>query len=440
MSMRRTVVAPLAALLAAACAPQNAEITNGEYIAFLSDGTSLSLQKETIVPADYDNTYNIDCRDLNGDGIFDREDREDPLRLEEPLGGICGKAWADPADPASDPFYETWITQAGFRVVQEQMEPWRGEAIITAEGDLQIGFHHRVPGGADTRFIIALNPNFQPTRCAEEGGNVIAENIDGEWVANWSSSLDYIASLEDEQFEPYAHLEPYLDGGQIWFLNAFGYQINPSATDELWTLPDEWQSGSTQGKLVEEVMFLRSPRFGDPRAYSQFESSEVFGISVTENDIWYCDMEPGADPTEDTCMMNQQERIRTVAEDTRKHFVDFMTPEGADEPLFTFAPIPHDNMWRVPDGREAGLDGWGELHYNYIVFSGDSELEAGGSARGAFGLLLDASDSATRVFVKGEFEIPKIRKDRWTTDDLLESKLEENEVTLCNDEGRDLDD
>jgi hypothetical protein len=66
------------------------------------------------------------------------------------------------------------------------------------------------------------------------------------------------------------------------------------------------------------------------------------------------------------------------------------------------------------------------------VFSGDSDLVAGGQAKGAFSLVLDADQSSTRLFIEGEFEIDKIKNDRWTTANLAHDKLEEAGETLCS--------
>ena len=100
---------------------------------------------------------------------------------------------------------------------------------------------------------------------------------------------------------------------------------------------------------------------------------------------------------------------------------------------FAYEPISHLNLWRIPDGKPPGFDGWAETHANYVVFSGDSDLTVGGSASGAFSLLYEADDSSTRVFVKGKFEIDKIKKDNWVTENLEANKLEEAGVTLCID-------
>ncbi|MEQ1504605.1 MAG: hypothetical protein ABMB14_20365 [Myxococcota bacterium] len=415
----------------AACAPNNAELTEGSYIAFLSDGTSLSLAKEKVDPADYATTYNVDCRE------FETPEDEAALRLPDALK-ICGpNVWP--------PDYEQWAVQAGFRVVEEDLDPWRGEALITSEGDLQLSFHHHVPGGADFRIIFTVDPDFGPTTCdlgdGEQTGALPRVPLDGNWVEEWSTELDKIASLDDAARAPYSHMEEFLDGGRLYFLNAFSYQLNPSEPDgRFWDLPETWIAGAAQGKFVEEDVFHRTARFGEPSIYNLIEvgSSSSVG-SVNPADLWYCDLEEGADPLAANCaggkfatMEELDAHVREVGTGIQDELVQLMSPDKDAEPVFTYAPIEHTNFWRVPDGRPPGLDGWSELHYNYVVFSGDSDLSVGGQAAGAFSLVLDSGNSSTRVFVKGKFSIDKIKKDRWTTDNLSEDKLIENGVELCN--------
>lgn len=446
---------PALALLAA-CAPQNASLVSGSYIAFIADATSISLQKEAIDPDKYNQggepcgegaqpgdscSYNMDCRTFEN-GLFASESDEEALRLEEPIK-ICG-------DNEWPPEHEEWATQAGFRVVTESLDPWRGEALVTSEGDLQIAFHHRVPGGSDMRFILAVDPDFAPTHCITDAdGKVVREPYDGDWVEHWSRGTDvhpaglaYIESLppDDPQepgelIEAYDHLLPYLDG-RLYFLNDDSYQLNPSQTDDFWYFPDYWQAGSNIGKFVEEDIGNRSPRYADPWVYNYIDLTDgYYTPNPTVADLFYCEslVVFGGDPEQDTCMANLETRTNNITEEIREELDRMMSPTGKPEDtVFKYAPIPHVNFWRLPDGRGAGLDGWGELHYNYIVFSKDSDLSVGGAAKGAFSLVFDAYESSTRFFVKGEFEIDKIKKDRWTAMNLEEQKLIENDVELCN--------
>src|SRR5262245_33019827 len=118
--MPRSAPIALALLLAApACKPNNATLTSGRYMAFIADGSSLSLAKD-LVPLDkYSTYYQVDCRE------FETPQDEAALRLPEWIS-ICG-------DNQWPPVYEQWAIQDGFHVVSEELKPWRGEAVITAE-------------------------------------------------------------------------------------------------------------------------------------------------------------------------------------------------------------------------------------------------------------------------------------------------------------------
>ncbi len=412
-------------LLLAACAPQNAQLTSGSYVAFLSDGTSLSLVKETVNPDDpsWPASYNMDCRE------FEDEADERNFKLDDPIQ-ICGQNNWPPA-------HEQWADQAGYRVVSEDITPWRGEAVINSEGDLQIGFHHYVRGDkkSDMRLIMSVKPAFQPTTCVpRESGGVDIEPMDGDWIANWSDELAALGDLDEAYSGAYAHLEPYLDGGRLFLLNATGYQINPRDVADFWFLPPQWEAGNAQGKISEELIYHRGPRYAQPFVYNSIldpESDEGF-VPINEGDLFFCDLPEGTDPAESDCVSELETEVTTVANEIHDELDRMFKPDGKDsEPIFEYRPMTHLNKWRPVDGVPAGFDGWGELHYNYIVFSADSVLEAGGQARGAFSLVLDALDSQTVVFAQGEFVLEAIKKDRWVTEDLQEVKAEENGVELC---------
>jgi hypothetical protein len=454
-------------LVLAACTPNNAELTSGSYIAFEDDGTSLSLAKGELVPADYGdgNFWNMDCRTFASPddeaalriGCDEDDEGCDPKTDPAPIN-ICGqnKGWP--------PEYEEWAQQSGFRVVTEELDPWRGEGLITSEGDLQIAFHHRVPGGADSRFVISIDPDFAPTTCrnTQSGyelvyydgggdGEVPGKDANGNgmpddgWIERWSNGtedhpqgLAYIASLDED--DPYRaafdHFEPYLDGN-LWLLNSGGFQLNPSETSDYWFLPDFWQAGAAQGRFVEENVSSRSPRYGEPFIYNFVDvvgtTTTTTVPGVTEEEIWYCYVAPDEDPADNACLLAQEEEVIGVARGIQDELGFMMSPDGdPDTRKFDYAPIAHTNFWRESDGRASGFDGWSELHYNYIVFSKDSDLSVGGRAEGAFSLTFDATESTTRLFVKGQFVIEKIKRDHWVTKELEQDKLIENEVSLCD--------
>ena len=385
-------------------------LESGSYVAFLSEGTSLSLAKGEVDPAhpDWTNSYDLDCRDF-----ADAETRE-LLELEDPIP--CGGDLYDD-DPNADNvdrLHETWIPQAGYRVLHlDDITTWRGEAVITAEGDLQIGFHHRMPGGADFRFIFAVDPDFQPTTCDPDGsGGVTTKPLDGDWIASWSDELRNISNLSDDEQLAYAHMADYADDGKLFFLNSQSYQVNPRQVADFWSLPDQFEAGAARAKISEELLIQRRSVWAFPRVYAQVDDptgSEDFS-PFSNLDLWWCELEEGADPASSSCdptsqysdMDDLEDQVLTTAGKTYDELERAFRPGNVD-PVFRFRPMTHLNRWRSPDGVPAGFDGWGEMHYNYVVFSGDSLLEAGGSAEGAFSLSFEAVDSFSQVFIHGTF-------------------------------------
>jgi len=381
-------ISSLLLLLSVGCAPQNAEITDGTYWTFLSYNSSRTLFEGKVDRDAADEHYAIDCRQRADD--------------EEPLPGaldICGNAnWP--------PRHEGWLRRDAFEVISEPLDPWRGEAVITSEGDLQLTFHHRPPGSEDFRFAIVIDPEFEPLRCVEnESGDVEYEVVDEEdWVEKWSEDAD----------------------GTLFYLNSGAYQFNPSNTDDLWILPQEWRAGFATARFAAEDYSMRRVRYGLPSAYITFELDE--GTQPTAADLFYTAMSPGTDPSESDAFQAQIDRVEDVAVVSETE----LAMVGVD-----FRPMVHTNEWRIPDGHAAGLDGWVELHYNWIRFDSGSDLAVGGEASGDFGLVYDAQESQSRVFVTGSFQIDRIKRDRWVTADVEEAKLEEYGTTLCGESASD---
>jgi len=598
-------------LMAAACAPQSAVLTSGEYIAFVSESTSVTLRKEQLKLDDYADYWQIDCRAFNEvdralatrlddrlelcgrtddpddadpdcsqydefsgseqedrcieDHIFftDTDEEEDypywptddPKLWEEPvydeavfgveqpdtqdhdddndgfpdyldcddddpsegpgaflqLGGGSGSGEIhDPDDvaevvAAGDGFYfkrsddlygdqpsemidapgnpaffialgpetcedggdgfwpprqELWLNQDGYEVVTEEMDPWRGEGIVTHEGDLLVGFHHAMPGSADLRFQFAIDRYFQPTECVVgDDGEVVGAALDGDWIQEWSDDiLGEIASLQgdDEAFAPYSHLEPYLPnddgegGGRLWLLNAGSYQFDPEEGSDFWYLPEQWESGAAQGFFGEDRLANRIPLFIEPELYDLFttqgiEEGSIGAVGDAFQYLYlYCDEQQGAVYEERTlengeviepslCQDYFDFRMEFIADQARAEAAHVMRSSLDDDPgsAWSYRPITHRNKWRPMDGVGAGFDAWSELHYSYVVFSADSDLRVGGRAEGAFTLALDGSDTNSRVIVKGQFEIPKIKRDTWAPADLREEKREEAGLDFC---------
>ena len=299
-----------ASLLAAACAPQSATIVEGEYTAFLAASNSITFQRKIFTPEDFERGFYLDCRDFED---AKDDDENEQLRLGEGPGtaanqriaiclgdGAAGSQWP--------PSQETWMADDGFMVIGEALDPWRGEAIITSEGDVQMTFHQRLPGGEDFRFAFVIDPDFQPKECVEkeDGSGVEHRPIDGDWVENWSADL-----TEEE------------GGGRLFYLNASAYQFDPEsvylhngepATKDIrrWFLPNEWLGGHAEAKFGDDRAILRTTRYGEPAAYLGFENQESSVGSldlvpdVYTGQVYYC--QPYIEKY-DTCL--DPERIQT---------------------------------------------------------------------------------------------------------------------------------
>jgi len=407
---RFTLALPLFAL---ACTPQSAELVSGEMVGFMSTTTSFTLIKGNFDPADAEESWNIDCREDLGED-------EDLLRLPDALDICGGNRW-----PPED---EVWLNQGAYQNFRMPMDTWRGEAVMLNEGDVQVGFHQRMPGGEDFRFVFTIDPTFQPTSCVGDGnGGFLAEPIDGDWVGGWSEE---IARLNEED-----NLPPFLDGaaeasagGELYFLNAFSFQWDPDADDDTsrgtWTLPEEWRSGYSIGTFVEERMHTRNNRMADPGLYILFEAE--LGGGIPRDSIFYAQCEDGDQIGDCPEWRDVRRQVRTTAEDVSTQLAR-ATPDG--NPFFM--PIAHANDWRTHNGRAPGLDGWGELVYSWVMLTPDSNVEQGGNMHGFFSIVLDGDDSQTRIFVQGEFDVPKIKREKWGAVDLRQDKLDEAGIELC---------
>jgi hypothetical protein len=476
------------ALLLGACAPQSAELVSGEFVAFVAESNSQTLSQERIDLEAFDDYVQVDCRYFGADEAIGEalrlEDRvpmcgagddgsesvflvdsdgaaddefgsllPDVYDTDDDNDGVPDDLDCDDADPGvgecdgdGDGFWppasELWMKYDGWHIVSEDLDPWRGEGIVTHEGDLQVTFHHKLPGGADFSFQFAIDRFFQPVECAfdAEKNEVVRAAYDGDWIDGWSTDLERIASLRDDEvaFAPFAHLDDYLDGGRLFYLNARGYQVNPDENDDRWFIPEQWAAGAAQGKFGEELVADRGQLYNEPYLTDLFAGQGVdegaFGGigGVFSQYLWYCDLQPGEDVSTNACMQALTENVdEDVLRSASNLDLVFAGGDPEAEPMFNFSPIRHDNAWRVVDGTPDGFDGWAESYSSYVVFSEDSDLRIGGFAKGAFTLFLVGQDSNTTTIIKGEFNIPKLKADNWVPDDLREQKREESGLEFC---------
>lgn len=391
------ILIPLVAALAG-CAPQNAQLTEGEFTAFLAKNTSLTVAQGKVDLQGTTDHWALDCRTLT----------EGQVQLDEALP-IC-------ENPLWPPLQEGWLARDAFYVQGEPMEPWRGEAVMTSEGDIQIAFHHKVSGGEDMRFAFVIDPQFQPHKCeeTEDGTGTEWREVDGDWLANWSN--------------PAWTALPGVDGitGTVFFLNAASYQFDPANLDDVWSLPLEWRAGFANAKYAEEKMVMRTTRYGNPNAYTRFESEEITELS--REDLFYVTLPEGTDLTTSPEFSAMCAEVHNVADQVEAEFA----LAG-----LSYRPAVHCNGWRPADGRPSGLDAWGELHYNWVRIDQSADaLGVSAPISGEFSLLFDGEQTQSRLVVRGRFTVDSVKADKWTTDDIAEIKTEENGTVLCGDSAK----
>ena len=188
-------------LLAAACAPQDAQIT-GTYHTWLAANSSATVD-EGDLNVENQASMLMDCR---------YDDFEEPDRMAD---STCDWKWdaegndAEVLNPADDsiaqPNHHNWLESDAFYLLEGDIEAYRSEAIITSEGDFQLTFHHDLGKGQDYRVAMVIDPAFEPTQCIQSGATCFTlegENVDDDndgWAdfddpdcleGNWETGFD----------------------------------------------------------------------------------------------------------------------------------------------------------------------------------------------------------------------------------------------------------
>lgn len=418
------VLLPLVAS-AFACNPQSADLDRGTFTAFLSRNTSQIYIEDNIPIEDFAFNWNIDCRGIPS---------EDPRR-DETAEGNCLEANRGISVDGAEVQHESWLNRDAFDVVHDDIDPWRGEAIMTSEGDLQITFHHRLPGGEDFRFAFVVDPEFQPRRCVEAAdGSLSLQPINGDWVGQWSENM-----TESNHASSTYEFPGNSTDGTLFVLNSGSYQFNPDETRNTWALPPELEAGYARARFGPEEMFFISSRYAAPRAYTNFDIDDRNGADLA--DLYYLGTDrlpPG--------LYNGDNFEAEIKQDP--NFIEMMTegPElhaaetqaellaavNGNITLPNFTPMVPGNAWRRPDQSNSGFDRWGELHYNWVRFDQPREqLKAGEAVSGEFRLYFFGANSQSHLLVEGSFSADKVRNDTWVTRDVQAEKAEEANIVLC---------
>lgn len=427
------VLVPSLVLMMTACDPQNATLVVGDYTAWLAATNSLTVSRGDILKFDeegnleasltdpespdaYDNYFAIDCREF--EAAEGDEKANESLRLNNRLKICEGEKNEDP-DVGWPPTHEVWLDQNGYHVINDALEAWRGEAIITSEGDVQLTFHHGLPNGEDFRFSAVVDPNFQPRRCVEnQQGELEYENVDGDWIEEWSKGTD---------------------GKNRYYFNAGAYQFNPENFSDAnarqrWFLPLQWRAAHAEGRFGDDNFRVRSTRYAEPEVYVVEESAGLNGFIFNDRSLYWCspgNTPVGTDPADNACMASKIDDVRETAIEVAQELSLVGIPD--DDSLPSFQPLVEDNTWRPFDGFDSGLDAWVELSYSWISFDPGTVFEPGGAGSGEFNIFFDAVDSNSRFHVRGRFTVDSFAKDFWTTDYLPDLIAERNETVLCGE-------
>ncbi|MFK7926810.1 MAG: hypothetical protein AB8H79_01380 [Myxococcota bacterium] len=412
---------PLALVLAAGCAPQNASIVEGSYTMFMSNSTTQVFIEDRIRVDNFEDKWVIDClgRDERAEGAIDncRDSGGVNVPVEGADRGIA---------------HETWIERDVFTAVHEPLDPWRGEAIMTSEDDLQLTFHHRLPNG-DFRFAVVVDPAFQPRTCVEdESGNLSNEPIDGDWVAEYTKSMTQGNYDGGESLWTGRSNE-----GTLFLLNATTFQFNPDSTDNIWVLPFYMEAGYAAARWGPESMSYQGARWAQPSAYTAYADGDRNGPPTSS--VFYERFDPNQFQGEfepklraDPDFKALYEKIEKTARETQEDISALYAP-GIEVPDYT--PAVPSEAWRRPDGTDAGFDGWGGMYHSYVRFDQDRDLlKAGERLSGEFKLYFFGDNSQSRLLVEGQFETGRVKNDTWVTPNVQEEKLEESGLTLCGGE------
>lgn len=418
---------PTLALLLAGCTPHDAEV-DGKWTVWLSANSSQTIEADAI---NLDGVSHVDC-----------------AKAEDEIGYIGSSDDAPSCDDVAELTWQTWLQDDGFYTLQDDLVPWRTDALINGEGDFQLTIHQDLGKGEDFRFAFSIDPDFAPSDCiSDESGNLELTYQDGaSWLEKWS---------EDE------------GDYTIYYLNAGAYQYNPQNTSSYWSFETSWLSGIGVAKFSEDDFYSYGVDYSwtDPNypVYVYCEDSRSGSVLLDECMEWdtiddrVAELKDGGAKTsecptsaasyntrllyysgwyspycEDGPAVQTPDVLRdSVAEEVLAQtatFSDEMTRVyGAD----TFDLRVEDNSWREIDAADQGLDGWIDLQTSWVRVKKGSDLTVGGAAEGDFQIYFYGAESNSHAVVHGTFKIDKIKEDKWAYDDLDAVKREENGTEYC---------
>lgn len=399
--------------------------------------------RDTIIPG-WEEEYEAQCcvesfdddPDNDPDGsLFTPREKDENGRDTGPYNPDCTLRSAD---------YMRWLDDKAYYLNTGKVTTYREEALITAEGDLQLTVHMNTPFG-DVRFGWVVKPDYDPQQCATVDGKVTNEPLfgDADVLKNWSA---------DE------------DGKTLFNINAGTYQVNPFKGDDYWYFDPKWAAASGFSRFGDEDAYVYSTDYqeylDDQGVYVPFwvstnDDGRITGGYGEATNASFHELNCGAN--DDTCNLKDYPDFVQMMKD---NFINGGTDEDGNEvepvnnELQNFGRLSRDdfpldikiedNSWRVTAPGKgddaAGLDNWVGVNASWVRFDADIDtlkgLQPGAQdkpLKGDFQLYLtSAATSGSVWFFHGTFEIDTIERDTWGySPELDELKRDENDTTEC---------
>jgi len=311
--------------------------------------------------------------------------------VDYPLEAICTqdmmRKYVEDCEPLQDASGGSYfLDEDGYYAMKGGIEPWRTEAILTGEGELQLAFHQEIQG-EDWHLIWTIDPDFKPEACVstEDGEAEVVPVHGSSWLEEWS--------IEE-------------DGYTIYYVNAGAFHT-PDRGETLWYYPSDWTSGFSYAKFIGEEFINVQPRVRN-------------SIESIDEELAYEDLDENGVPDE------QEDFIAEESFSTALDQTEWIENAGASYDGWNYQVKLEDNLWRPLDTVPGGLDGWTERNYSWVRIKDGSNIKEGGSVKGDFQITLSGIESNSRMVIQGEFTVDELKVDKWAYP-VLEEELRESE-------------
>lgn len=429
----------LSLVLLAGCTPVDGEV-NANYLAYFAAASSdnvLGLERRGVdVAADAGklDLEPVDCRDLTL--LYETDEEIAAARLEgvDYAADCCEGGAGEECEDVKQPRWFGWLDDYAYYVRQGKVEPYRVEAVMTTEGDLQLTVHMDVGEFGDFRFGWVIDPDFQPKACVDGENGAELVNEEGDWLAVWS---------EGEE-------------GQLWHLNAGSFQINPSNQAVGWYFDQDWAAGVSFARFGDEEFYSHPVDYSDEfyrplhvdwyydNSCSNAEDDDGDGIGDNRDpDCEATGMEGASVPAARGISDDPAQRYETWRENVVTYFaedVDDFAALGKSDFALNMKFENNNHPERPIDGTNAGFDGWLGVSPSWVRIDNPGAIATGKldtPLTGEFQIYLEGLAAASKLVVNGTFRIDNVREDVWGYEGgvMEDIKRQENDTPECGEEG-----